>query len=224
MLFVHGFALRPATYAPLLERWAAAGYVVAAPAIPLLNRDAPGGPSESDLDAAPADVAFAFDQVLALSAADGPLHGFVDPERVVVSGHSDGESVAFALTADPCCRDPRLRGLMAFAGLLDTSGPAPLQTGVPILHLIADGDPYSNYEATVAFDRDRLPGPKLTVTLIGAGHEPPFADPADVHFELVATATLAFLDSVLRGGPDSTARIATLVGANPLIAAVTVRG
>ncbi len=49
IVFGHGFAVTPMLYAPLLRAWARAGYVVAAPAFPLENADAPGGPSEADL-------------------------------------------------------------------------------------------------------------------------------------------------------------------------------
>src|SRR5690242_17340592 len=49
VVFAHGFALTPAVYEHLLDAWAHAGYVVAAPVFPLGNADAPGGPTESDL-------------------------------------------------------------------------------------------------------------------------------------------------------------------------------
>ena len=44
-----GSRLTPHVYAPLLDAWARAGYVVAAPVFPLGNANAPGGPNESDL-------------------------------------------------------------------------------------------------------------------------------------------------------------------------------
>jgi predicted dienelactone hydrolase len=49
VVFAHGFALSPGTYGRLLDAWAVAGYVVAAPIFPLTNSAAPGGPNESDL-------------------------------------------------------------------------------------------------------------------------------------------------------------------------------
>ena len=45
VVFAHGFAVTPRTYAALLSRWASAGYVVVAPALPLLSGDAAGGAS-----------------------------------------------------------------------------------------------------------------------------------------------------------------------------------
>src|SRR5579883_2159608 len=58
VVFGHGFALTPATYAALLQTWAAAGYVVAAPVFPLENANAPGGPTETDLASEPRDLRF----------------------------------------------------------------------------------------------------------------------------------------------------------------------
>ena len=43
VIFGHGFAVTPGPYASLLEAWARAGYVVAAPIFPLGNANAPGG-------------------------------------------------------------------------------------------------------------------------------------------------------------------------------------
>ena len=37
VLFAHGYDVTPDFYAPLFERWAAAGYVVAAPVFPILS-------------------------------------------------------------------------------------------------------------------------------------------------------------------------------------------
>lgn len=49
IVFGHGFATTPGMYARLLDAWARAGYVVAAPLFPVENANAPGSPDESDL-------------------------------------------------------------------------------------------------------------------------------------------------------------------------------
>ena len=80
VVFGHGFALTPATYATLLRAWASAGYVVAAPVFPLGNANAPGGPNESDLVNQPADMRLVITRLLALNTrAGGVLHGRIDP-------------------------------------------------------------------------------------------------------------------------------------------------
>jgi hypothetical protein len=58
VIFGHGFAVTPGIYTPLLQYWARAGYVVAAPIFPLGNANAPGGPNESDLVNQPRDMSF----------------------------------------------------------------------------------------------------------------------------------------------------------------------
>jgi predicted dienelactone hydrolase len=64
VVFAHGFALTPTPYVRLLDAWARAGYVVAAPAFPVERAGAPGGPSESDLPNEPGDIHFVISQLL----------------------------------------------------------------------------------------------------------------------------------------------------------------
>src|SRR6476646_10351717 len=91
ILFGHGYALTPASYAPLLRAWTRAGYLVAAPVFPLENAAAPGGPDESDLVNQPEDMSFVIARLLALDArADGVLYRKIDASRIAVAGHSDG--------------------------------------------------------------------------------------------------------------------------------------
>jgi chlorophyllase-like protein len=91
IVFGHGYALTPATYTRLLNAWARAGYVVAAPLFPLGNAHAPGGPDESDLVNQPRDISFVIASLLALSGnPNGVLAGAIDPSSIAVAGHSDG--------------------------------------------------------------------------------------------------------------------------------------
>ncbi len=91
IVFGHGFDVTPALYAHLLQTWARAGYVVAAPVFPLENADAPGGADESDLTNQPDDMRFVISRILAASSANaGPFAGLVDPTRIAVTGQSDG--------------------------------------------------------------------------------------------------------------------------------------
>src|SRR6266699_2599615 len=56
IVFAHGFALTPQIYGRLLDAWARAGYVVAAPVFPVENANAPGGPNRGDLANEPGDI------------------------------------------------------------------------------------------------------------------------------------------------------------------------
>jgi hypothetical protein len=98
IVFAHGFALVPGTYSALLDAWARAGYVVAAPIFPLTNADAPSGPNESDLKNQPRDVRFVISRLVALSAgSQGVLAGTIDSGRIAVAGQSDGGVTALAV-------------------------------------------------------------------------------------------------------------------------------
>jgi len=210
IVFAHGFAATPGTYAALLSRWASAGYVVVAPALPLLNGDAPGGASHADYGTPNiADLDFALSEALRRSNAPGDaLHGLVDPTRVAVAGHSDGEVLAYFLGFAPCCHDARVTSVIAMAGNLDNARQLPAPTGVAILHIMSERDQYNPYTASIVFDRAHLASPRALLTLRGAPHEPPYDEPADPHFAIVVDATVDFLDATVGHRFDGFARLA----------------
>ena len=91
VVFGHGFAVTPDAYAGLLDAWARAGYVVAAPVFQLGSPYAPGGPNEADLVNWPRDMSFVISRMLDAGAtSSGPLAGLIERDRIAVSGHSDG--------------------------------------------------------------------------------------------------------------------------------------
>src|SRR5665213_254976 len=117
IVFGHGFATTPGIYARLLDAWARAGYVVAAPLFPVENANAPGGPDESDLINQPADISFVITRLLADSAsAHGPLHGLIEPTQIAVAGQSDGAETALAVAYDPPFLDHRVRAALILSG------------------------------------------------------------------------------------------------------------
>jgi dienelactone hydrolase len=217
VVFAHGYAVTPAFYAPMLERWAAAGYVVAAPTYPILSGE-PGGASHVDYEQTFADTSFVITQVLALDAAD-PIGALVDPARVAAAGHSDGEVIAFGVGFLECCRDPRVRSVIAMAGnLANANNPHVRDTGTPLLHVMETGDEYDPYPASIAWDRANLTPPRWLLTLQGATHVPPYQVPGDPHFELLARAVVDFLDATLEDRPDRFDRLAATVAAAPDLA------
>jgi dienelactone hydrolase len=222
VVFAHGFAVTPRTYAALLTQWASAGYVVVAPALPLLNGDAPGGASHADYGAPNiADLDFALADALRRTATPGdPLAGLIDGNRVAVTGHSDGEVLAYALGLEPCCHDARVKAIIPMAGNLANAGAQPAATGVPTLHIMDDHDQYDPYDASIAFDRQNLPAPRSMLTLVNATHLPPFSQPSDPHFDLVVKATVDFLDATLKAHPEAATALQTLVSAAPTLATI----
>jgi dienelactone hydrolase len=205
VLFAHGYDVEPDFYAPLLERWAAAGYVVAAPVFPILSGN-DGGASHVDYEQTFADASFVITQVLGLRK-DDPLGGLVDPDRIAAAGHSDGEVISFGVGFLECCRDPRVRSVIAMAGdLSNANNPDVRDTGTPILHIMETNDEYDPYQHSIDWDRENLTSPRWLVTL-NSSHVPPYTQPGDPAFELTSAITVAYLDGTLKG---ETARLGDL--------------
>jgi len=217
VLFAHGYAVTPEFYSELLDRWAAAGYVVAAPTYPILS-GIPGGPAHSDYEKTFADTSFVLGELLgAMGSGAGPhpLAGMVDPERVGAAGQSDGEAIAYGVGFLQCCRDPRVKSVVAMAGVLgNINNPVQRDSGVPILHLMGEADEVQPYADAIAWDRENLTAPRWMVSLVGGTHAAPYRSPAAPHFDGVVRVTTDFLDGTLKGRPDRLTRIDAFVAEN----------
>ena len=194
--------------------------MVVAPAIPLLNGDAPGGASHADYGRANiADLEFAVSEALRRAQTPGDLlAGLVDPSRVAVAGHSDGEVLAYYLAFAPCCHDAHVQAVIAMAGNLDNANQLPAPTGVPVLHMMSERDEFNAYPSSIAFDHAHLSSPRALLSLLGARHLPPFVDPTDPHFDVVITSTIDFLDGTVKRDPDAFARLNAAIMAAPTLA------
>jgi len=196
VVFGHGFAVWPSIYSQLLEAWARAGFVVAAPLFPLGNADAPGGPNESDLVNQPRDMSFVITQMLALKQR--PFAGLIDPREVAVSGQSDGGDTALTASYNGEFRDPRIRAAVILSGQeipgvggYDFSAPSP-----PLLATQGLADTINLPATTFAFF-DAAPAPKYLLTLPGAPHLGPYTD-QQPQLGIVERVTIAFLDRYLK--------------------------
>ena len=194
VVFGHGFALTPRVYAPLLDTWARAGYVVAAPVFPVESAGARGGPDERDLVNQPGDMSFVLTRLLART---GALRGLVDPTRVAFAGQSDGAETALAASYDPRYRDRRVRAAVILSGaaLPGFAGPPP--GSPPLLAVQGTSDPLNSPATTAAYYR-LMRRPKFLLWLLGASHLPPYTT-HDRWAAAVDTVTTAFLDHYLRG-------------------------
>ena len=212
-LFAHGYDVTPDFYASLLERWAAAGYVVVAPTFPILS-GTPGGASHVDYERTFADGSFVISQVLGLRGGD-PVAGLVDPDRIAAAGHSDGEVISFALGFLQCCRDTRVKSVIAMAGdLSNANNPHVRDSGTPILHIMETNDEYDPYPHSIEWDRENLTSPRWMVSL-NSSHVPPYTQPGDPAFELVSRITVAYLDGTLKGHPERLDTVSSDVVAVP---------
>jgi len=217
VLFAHGYDVTPDFYAPLLTRWAAAGYVVAAPVFPILS-GSDGGASHVDYEKTFGDASFVITQVLDLKG--DPLAGLVDPARIAAAGHSDGEVVSFGIGFLECCRDPRVRSVISMAGdLSNANNPSVRDTGTPILHIMETNDEYDPYEHSIQWDRDNLTAPRWMVSL-NSSHVPPYTQPGDPAFELTSSITIAFLDGTVKGVAGRLDDVTSLVTAQPAVGAI----
>lgn len=200
IVFAHGFTLVPGTYGALLDAWARAGYVVAAPIFPLTNADAPSGPNESDLKNQPRDVSFVISRLVALSAgSQGVLAGTIDSGRIAVAGQSDGGVTALAVAYDRRFRDPRIRAAIVMSGArLGGMGPFP-RHGPPLLAMQGTADTI-NAPGTTESYFSAARRPKFLVWLLGAEHLPPYTT-EQPQLRVVERATLAFLGHYLFDRP-----------------------
>jgi dienelactone hydrolase len=199
VVFGHGFAVTPAPYSRLLEAWARAGYVVAAPIFPLENANAPGGPNESDLINQPGDMSFVITRLLQDSAdRHSRLAGLIDPRRIAVSGQSDGGETALAVAYDRRFIDRRVKAAMILSGAkipgvggFDFPAPSP-----PLLATQGTADTINLPSSTDAF-YDIARAPKYLLTMFGAPHLGPYTD-EQPQLGIVERVTVAFLDRYLK--------------------------
>ncbi len=211
VIFGHGFALTPTVYASMLQSWARAGYVVAAPVFPLENANAPGGPEESDLTNQPGDVSFVISRMLAASAAtSSPLAGLIDSKQIAVAGHSDGGDTALAVAYDRDYRDPRVSAAVILAGaeMPGVEGFAFPRGSPPLLAIQGTADVVNHPSSTQAFF-GAAQRPKYLLSLPGAEHLPPYTT-QQPQLGIVERVTLAFFDGYLKHKSGALQRLAKL--------------
>ena len=196
VVFAHGFAETPDAYAGLLDSWARAGYVVAAPLFPVENPKAPGGPSQSDLVNEPADLRFIISRI---TSSQSPVRGLIDATKIAVAGQSDGAEAALSVTYDRRFRDPRIDAALVMSGaaMPGFSGPAP--GAAPLFAVQGTSDPLNSPNTTISYFR-LMRRPKFLLWLIGAAHLEPYTT-NDRWAGVIRRTTITFLDHYLRGAP-----------------------
>jgi dienelactone hydrolase len=202
VVFGHGFDSTPAVYARMLQAWARAGYVVAAPLFPLSNAHAPGGADESDLVNQPADLSLVITQVLAASADDdGILSQLVDPDEIAVAGQSDGAATALATAYDTRYLDRRVDAAVILSGAEIMPGPYFRSRNPPLLATQGTADRVNQPKYTYQFFH-AAHEPKFLLKLLGARHIGPYTN-EQPQLGAVERVTIAFLNRYLKLLPDA---------------------
>jgi dienelactone hydrolase len=198
----HGLTGEPAALAPVGIRWAAAGFIVAAPAYPHTRRGAARF-DVADVLNQPADASYVISEVLALNDKAGdPLAGHVDRAAIAAAGHSAGGYTTTGMLSAQ--RDPRLRAAVVIAGAL--LGGAYTGPATPMLFVHGDADPTVAYQSGRAA-YEAAPWPKAFLTLAGGDHSSYLAA-GGTGFDQMVRATTEFLRWTLYRDPAALARLA----------------
>ena len=159
IVFSHGLNAEPRNYRQLLEPWARAGFVVAAPAFP---HTAANTKDFNLLDVLnqPADASYVLTEVL------DEMGGVVDRKRVAAAGHSAGGVTTLGMFSSS--RDKRLVAGVVLAGRQVVGSPF---TGpeAPLLFVHGRRDTTVTYaDGKAAYDA--VPWPKAFLTVTNGGH------------------------------------------------------
>ncbi|MEV4758294.1 alpha/beta hydrolase [Micromonospora sp. NPDC049559] len=201
VLYSHGLYSLPELHAPLTSRWAAAGFVVAAPTYPHTNRRTKHF-SRADIANQPGDAWRVIQYLLRLNAVPGDAFaGHLDATHVGAAGHSAGGYTTAGLFS--AGHSERLRAGIIIAG----AGMKGAFAGPPATMLFVHG----SADQTVPRSRaraayDQLNWPKAFLTLARQGHGE-YLSPGRAGFEQVLRTTTDFLRWQLYGDTAAHERI-----------------
>ena len=196
VVFAHGWNSDPGVYDVLLQQWAQAGFLVAAPVFPDSTDLYPGSPVSDYADQA-RDMSFVITSLLQSSVVD------VDPHRIAVAGHSDGGSDVALLALDPAYADNRIRAYVSLSSEMP-SGVDPFTPGpTPGSLLVAVGtsDEYGLYPLSTQVYQAAVM-PKVLLTEQGGDHLGSFISDTPASAAM-REATVGFLHRAFEPGPQS---------------------
>lgn len=210
LVFSQGYDTSVATYAALIRDWASAGFVVAGPTYPHTDPSSPATLDENDIVNHPADLRFVVTTLLGDSAHGGSaLSGLIQPSAIGVVGQSDGGDVSLAVAAASCCTDTRVKAAAILSGAewAGLGGRYFPGASVPLLAVQGTADTINPPGCSAQFyGADR--STKYWLSLLGAGHLPPYVDPGTDQ-DVVAKVTTDFFEAELTGRSAGIAAMAT---------------
>ncbi|HUY06101.1 MAG TPA: hypothetical protein VMU99_02420 [Acidimicrobiales bacterium] len=239
VVFGHGYALTPDTYAKLLDHWVEAGFVVVAPLFPDTSEGSVANISvansflpEADDINQPGDMAFVTKEMLNSSGATSLLcpiaHGLISRTKIALAGQSDGATTAVALGYDPKYRVASLqyRAVIDLSGELFGAG-----TLTPDVLSVTRRSP-ALFVSQSATDTCNPPQFSLAIyngvhmnrkwflKIAAAHHLPPYIGTAVRAFNAVATTTTMFLRDEFDGVAPGRALL-KLGNAHPSVASLS---
>lgn len=201
VLYSHGLASLPEQHSGLTARWAAAGFVVAAPEYPHTRRGAARF-SRADVRHQPADGWRVIRHLVRLDRRAGdPLAGHLDVQHMAAAGHSAGGFTTAGMFTSG--HPARLRaGIVIAGGGMAGSFAGPT---APILFVHGTADSVVPLSVGRAAYR-RTPGPAYFLSLLGQGHGE-YLVPGRPGFAQVLGTTTDFLRWTLYGDPEAARRL-----------------
>ncbi|MFC7549517.1 alpha/beta hydrolase family protein [Plantactinospora sp. GCM10030261] len=206
VLFSHGLHSLPEYHVHMASRWAAAGFVVAAPAYPRTNRRTKHF-SRADVRNQPADARLVIQRIGVLDTRPGDLFaGHLAMDRIAAAGHSAGGYTTAGLFGPDHSARFRAGVIISGGGMSGSSFGGP---PAALLYVHGDKDP------TVPLRRgraafDRTPWPKAFLTLAGQNHGA-FLAPGRTGFTETMAATTDFLRWRLYGDEAARERLVASV-------------
>lgn len=219
VVFAHGWDSNPYVYLRLLDKWASAGYMVAAPTFPDSANTLAGTPVSDYIEEA-WDISFVIKMLLTGRA--GP----VDPARIAVAGQSNGATDVALLALDPTFYNFHIRAYLSLSGRIPPGVQIPVDPGAPgdLLVVVGSADqdglyPLAEQLWTVANMT------KVLITVAGGRHLGIYISTTPVA-HAVRVETLNFLNVALgvvsprstrssrSSGCSSVARISTALAAD----------
>jgi predicted dienelactone hydrolase len=209
VVFAHGWNSDPGAYLALLDRWAAAGFLVAAPVFPDSTDLYPGTPVSDYADQA-LDISFVITSLL----RDSSLR--VDPTRIAVAGHSDGGTDVAVMALDPAYADARVRAYVCMAGQLP-SGVSPYSVApsrAALLVAVGTNDEYGLYPLAGQVFQAAQTSSKVEIVESGGDHLGSFLD-ATPAAAAMRDETTRFLELALEPKRPSSAAVVAALGQVP---------
>jgi pimeloyl-ACP methyl ester carboxylesterase len=205
VVFAHGWNSDPGVYQTLIDQWAGAGFLVAAPVFPDSTDFYPGTPV-SDYGQQALDLSFVISSLL------GDTSLPIDPTRIAVAGHSDGGTDVALMALDPAYADAHVRAYVCMSGELPsgvaayTVGPSP----AALLVAVGTDDEYGLYPLAGQVFQAAQTSSRVEIVESGGDHLGSFVD-ATPAAAAMRDATTRFLELSLEPrSPSSAAVVASL--------------